>query len=257
MKAAKGWVITSVVALFCAVGCARQHKSPYDAYTKIRSDIPIEMSLPAPYARPVNIYHVVGPQETLWRISKSYDVPIETLMRVNQLTDATQIKNGQRLLIPNTYGPKPVIPLYPAERWSHIVVHHTATDAGNAFRIDQMHHGRGFWNGLGYHFLIDNGTDGKLSGQIEVGPRWVKQLDGAHANASGMNQKGIGVALVGNFSENYVSGDQFRSLIYLVRILKSYYNIPDQNVIRHRDVPGKSTECPGAHFPWYEFKRHL
>lgn len=206
---------------------------------------------------PRTMEHVVGPSETLWRISKTYDVDIKTIMRANNLNDPSQIKNGQKLIIPNTLGPRPVIPLYPSNRWTYIVIHHTATDAGNAHSIDSLHHRRGFGNGLGYHFLIDNGTDGKMPGQIEVGPRWVKQMDGAHANADGMNQKGIGIALVGNFSETQVSQGQMNALVFLVQTLQQYYRIPDQNVIRHSDVYGKNTECPGLNFPWNDFKRRV
>lgn len=203
------------------------------------------------------ITHVVGPSETLWRISKIYNVDMDTLLRVNRIADPTLIKNGQKLIIPSTAGARPVIPLYPSKKWRYIVVHHTATEDGNAHSIDQLHHKRGFWNGLGYHFLIDNGTATKEDGQIEVGPRWIKQLDGAHANAAGMNEMGIGVSLVGNYSERHVSRKTFDSLLFLVKTLQRYYGIPNSNVIRHKDVPGKNTECPGNLFPWQEFKRRL
>lgn len=210
-----------------------------------------------PFDVPRTITHIVGPSETLWRISKTYGVDINTLMQVNHISDPARIKKGQRLIIPNTLGPKPVIPLYPNARWTHIVIHHTATEGGNALSIDKLHHKRGFVNGLGYHFLIDNGTASKIDGQIEVGPRWIKQMNGAHANANGMNERGIGIALVGNFSKERVSRRQFDALVYLVRALQRYYKIPASRVIGHRDVPGKNTECPGKYFPWQEFKRHL
>ena len=218
---------------------------------------PISMSVAPPFSTPQNIYHEVGPSETLWRISKSYGVDMNTLLRVNHLEDATKIRRGQRLLIPNTFGPKPVIALFPTKRWTYIVIHHTATHEGNANSIDDLHHKRGFWNGLGYHFLIDNGTNTKVDGQIEVGPRWIKQEDGAHANADGMNQKGIGIAVVGNYSEQMISQRRLDSLIFLVKTLQSYYHIPNDHVIRHSDVPGKNTECPGTRFPWETFKRRL
>lgn len=209
------------------------------------------------FASPHNIYHTVGPSETLWRISKTYGVDMKTLMAANRLNDPKKIKNGQQLLIPHTLGPRPVIPLYPGKRWTHIVIHHTATDNGDAFSIDKLHHKRGFWNGLGYHFLINNGTNGKVDGQIQVGPRWVKQQDGAHANAAGMNEKGIGIALVGNYSEKYVSSAEFESLMFLVKALQKHYRIPNRNVVAHREIPGKNTECPGTNFPWAELKRRL
>jgi len=186
-----------------------------------------------------------------------YHVDMNTIMRANNLTSNSKLTMGQVLVIPDTQGPVPVIPLYPSKKWQYIVIHHTATEAGNAMTINDLHHKRGFWNGLGYHFLIDNGTDGKQQGLIEVGPRWVKQSDGAHANADGMNQKGIGISLVGNFSETRVPEHMLDSLVFLVQTLQNYYGIPDSHVIRHRDVKGKHTECPGNNFPWQEFKHRL
>ena len=67
----------------------------------------------------------------------------------------------------------------------------------------------------------------------------------------------IGIALVGNFSEKNVSSAELEALTFLVKTLQQYYRIPNDAVIRHRDVPGKHTECPGNNFPWAEFKRRL
>ena len=203
------------------------------------------------------VYHEVGPMETLWRIAKAYDVDIQSIMAANNITNPNQISIGQKLKIPETKGIRPVIPLYHSRPWSYIIIHHTATDIGNAIFIDKVHHNRGFWDGLGYHFLIDNGTLGKLDGQIEVSPRWVKQKDGAHCNAAGMNQRGIGIALVGNFSEERVSKKELDTLVFLTKVLMKHYQIPLSHVMRHGDVPGKNTECPGTHFPWAEFKNRL
>lgn len=241
------------------VGCAHQPPVTPSLFPPAPgpSGIPVATPYFTPFTHAQTIEHIVGPSETLWRISKTYNVDLKTIMEVNHISDPNQIKNGQKLQIPDTYGPRPVIPLYPSRRWTYIVIHHTATHEGNAYSIDQMHHNRGFWNGMGYHFLIGNGTGGKTKGQIEVGPRWIKQQVGAHANADGMNEKGIGVALVGNFSETQVPQEQLDSLIYLVQTLQDYYHIPASNVIRHHDVRGKNTECPGTRFPWTLFKQQL
>ncbi len=123
-------------------------------------------------------------------------------------------------------------------------------------QLNNIHNKRGF-AGLGYHFVIDNGTYGKKNGQIEVAPRWIKQQDGAHCRANNMNSRGIGICLVGNFSREKVSSEQLASLVYLVNTLKRYYNIPYRNILGHRQVPGARTECPGNYFPWREFKRQI
>jgi N-acetyl-anhydromuramyl-L-alanine amidase AmpD len=110
---------------------------------------------------------------------------------------------------------------------------------------------------MGYHFLIDNGTRGKALGQIEVGPRWIKQMQGAHVKVGDWNQKSIGIAVVGNFSETGLPDRMMESLVFLVVTLKKFYGIRDQNIVGHRDVPGAATECPGKYFPWAEFKRRI
>ncbi|HOJ64405.1 MAG TPA: LysM peptidoglycan-binding domain-containing M23 family metallopeptidase [Spirochaetota bacterium] len=44
--------------------------------------------------------HNVKDGETLWRISKSYNVPLEVLCKINKITDVTKIKKGDKLKIP-------------------------------------------------------------------------------------------------------------------------------------------------------------
>jgi murein DD-endopeptidase MepM/ murein hydrolase activator NlpD len=46
------------------------------------------------------VYHLVEPGQTLWRIARVYGVPIEVVARANGLDDPTEIQVGQRLLIP-------------------------------------------------------------------------------------------------------------------------------------------------------------
>jgi N-acetylmuramoyl-L-alanine amidase len=203
-----------------------------------------------------DIYHSVGPSETLWRISKMYDVKMDDIMRANRLSSKEKLERGQRLLIPRAAPLRPVIALYPSSRWKYIIIHHSATDDGNANSLYDLHNRRGF-NGLGYDFIIDNGTGSKQDGQIEVSGRWVKQIDGAHCLAGGMNHQGIGICLVGNFSRERVSGRQLDSLVYLVNMLRKYYHIPLSNILGHGQVPGAATECPGLRFPWDEFKAKL
>lgn len=237
-------------------GCATSTPAP--AMPNFRPATSVGVYLPAPASLGArNIYHEVGPYDSLWRISSTYGVDMDTIMRVNNLSDPTKLKKGQKLLIPGTRGPRPNIPLFMTPRWTHIVIHHTATDQGSSYSIDQLHLKRGWDNGMGYDFLIDNGTRGKTMGQIEVGPRWLKQTDGAHTKQGDWNKKAIGIALVGNYSEGKLPQPMLESLVTLVAILKNFYRIPDQNIMGHRDVPGAATECPGKLFPWSEFKRRI
>lgn len=211
-------------------------------------------TLPSPVLRQ-DVFHIVAPGETLWRISKMYDVPIKDISSANNLKTQT-LEKGKRLLVPNAAPVVPVVPLYPSRKWKYIVIHHSATDEGSSLYFDKYHQGRG-WEGIGYHFVIANGTKEKQDGQIEVSPRWLKQKDGSHCRASNMNETAIGICLVGNFNKEYVSSKQLDALVYLVNILREYYKIPLKRIIGHNQVSGARTECPGKNFPWVRFKNRL
>jgi N-acetylmuramoyl-L-alanine amidase len=203
-----------------------------------------------------DIYHVVAPGETLWRLSKTYDVQIEDIIKANKLASGDELTRGQNIIIPSAAPARPVIPLFHSDKWDYIIIHHTATDQGSALLLDESHKNRG-WKSLGYHFLINNGTQGKPDGHIEASLRWIHQEDGAHCKASSMNRRGIGIAIVGNYSNERPTQKQLDTLVYTVNVLKKYYNIPKRNIMGHRDVPGANTECPGNLFPWQEFTRRI
>lgn len=213
---------------------------------------------PLPAVTGKNICHVVAPGETVWRISKMYDVKVEDVMRANGLVPGQAIEIGQRLLIPSAGSavPRPVVSLYPTDKWQFIIIHHSATDEGSSLDINKAHKTRGF-QGIGYHFVIDNGSKGKADGMIETSPRWTKQLDGAHCSANGMNHRGIGICLVGNFSKDPISERQMASLVYLVNTLRDYYKISPKRILGHYQVYGAKTECPGTRFPWSRFFQKL
>jgi lipoprotein NlpD len=54
------------------------------------------------------VYHEVRPGETLYRISKAYGVPVDTLAQANHLSDASRLEVGQRLKIPGARRTVPV-----------------------------------------------------------------------------------------------------------------------------------------------------
>ncbi|MBM4054849.1 MAG: N-acetylmuramoyl-L-alanine amidase [Planctomycetes bacterium] len=134
--------------------------------------------------------------------------------------------------------------------WKYIVIHHSASDTGSAQEFDKYHRQtRGWENGLGYHFVIGNGK-GSGDGEIEMGSRWKKQIDGAHAGIKEYNHYGVGICLVGNFNKNYPTQAQMKSLSALVEYLEERCHIPSDNVLMHRHC--KQTECPGRNFPYYK-----
>ncbi len=46
--------------------------------------------------------HNIQPGETLWEISRAYQVPLETLLRINRIEDASLIRPGDEIYIPIT-----------------------------------------------------------------------------------------------------------------------------------------------------------
>ena len=204
-----------------------------------------------------NARHIVAPGETLWRLSKMYDVPIANIVKANRLDGQAPLKMGQELTIPNANEIRPVISLFPSYKWQYIIIHHSATDEGSSLSFNKSHLAKGWDKGVGYHFVIDNPTNRKQDGQIEVTPRWLKQEDGAHCKASDMNVKAIGICLVGNFHRDRPSKEQMDSLVFLVDKLRRFYHIPLKNILRHGHVPTSATECPGNNFPWDSFIRRL
>jgi hypothetical protein len=140
-------------------------------------------------------------------------------------------------------GPSSWRPTVAPRAWRWIVIHHSASDTGSMTLFDKEHRAKG-WDGVGYHFVIGNGT-GSGDGQIEVTPRWPIQKWGAHAKTldNRYNEYGIGICLVGNFDSSRPTAKQMESLSSLVAYLMQTYRIPATNVLGHRDT--KPTDCPG------------
>jgi len=148
------------------------------------------------------------------------------------------------------------IPRGTERKWRFIIIHHSATRTGNAAKFDRDHRQRG-WDELGYHFVIGNGTMSG-DGEIEIGPRWVKQKHGAHCKVRGheeYNQLGIGICLVGNFNEDLPSEAQMQSLAWLVRNLMHRYGISKSRVLGHGMLA--PTDCPGTRFDFAELYRRI
>ena len=145
--------------------------------------------------------------------------------------------------------------------WRAIVIHHSGTVAGNAAQFDRRHREVNGWDGLGYQFVIGNGR-GAGDGEIEIGFRWWKQREGAHAGNTHYNEHGIGICLVGNFHtrSGAPTAKQWASLLKLVGDLQRRYAIPTSAIVGHQDVRDAArgrTECPGQYFPWARLRADL
>ena len=64
---------------------------------------------------PSGIYHRVQKGETLWRISRVYELDLDELARINHLADATKIKAGQLIFIPGAKERKDTLAYAPKQ----------------------------------------------------------------------------------------------------------------------------------------------
>jgi hypothetical protein len=140
-------------------------------------------------------------------------------------------------------------------RWRYIVVHNSGTRQGNAKAFDFYHTKvRKMSNGLAYHFVIGNGTSSG-DGQIEVGNRWRRQINGGHVHSDYLNNIALGICLVGDFNQEKPTAKQLESLDELIRYLRQRTGKIDgkwATVKAHKDInpPKWPTDCPGNDFPY-------
>jgi len=158
--------------------------------------------------------------------------------------------------IPPAWLPAP----YLEKKWTAIIIHHSGTKDGNAAIFDKWHREGNHWEGVGYDFVIGNGTDSP-DGHVEVTFRWTNQQTGAHCGGTPgnwANVEGIGICLVGNFNHTSPSPRQMQSLVNLVRFLQNRYGIPKSRIYGHRTTPGaRETECPGRNLSIAKLKSIL
>ena len=144
------------------------------------------------------------------------------------------------------------------ERWHFIIVHNSGTRQGNARIFDYYHrHVRRMKNGLAYHFVIGNGTSSG-DGEIEVGDRWRRQINGGHVHSDYLNNISLGICLVGDFNRDLPTRAQMESCEELIRYLRARCGKVDGHEIPvrpHREMnpPRWATDCPGDRFPYRWF----
>jgi len=210
------------------------------------------------FANSANIVHTVQRGDTLSGIALRYGCSVREIKRSNGLR-GDLIKVGQKLRIPVSKQSNGQDFLAAAraetakinvrrDNWKRIVVHHSAIKYGNAAVYDKAHRRRGMQNGLAYHFIIGNGIDSG-DGEIEVGPRWKKQLLGGHVKSYQINLTAIGICLVGNFEETHPSRKQMNAFTQLMDWLQQDVLRKRTHFAGHKELRGEQTICPGRNFP--------
>jgi LysM repeat protein len=216
--------------------------------------------------------YVVKARDTLTSIARQHGVTVAALAQRNKIKTSDVIYAGQRLTIPakSEVAPKAASPQLPASiqqslaaapvkagRWKNIVIHHAAVKEGTLKSLDRYHREeRRMENGLAYHFLIGNGN-GLGDGEIAVGNRWKKQLDGGHLASVAQNRTAIGICLIGNFDQTKPTAKQLQSLEALSRALMKRCQLSASAVKTHQQINVIHTRCPGRLFPTQEFLNKL
>ena len=195
-------------------------------------------------------YHVVKRGENLTLIAKRHGITVTNLEIWNGLTSDVIIP-GQKLYLRPQHSSLPLTtinrPRVNTTKWKNIIAHHSATGNGNAKIFDAAHRRRGMENGLAYHFIICNGTNGCADGKVEVGSRWLRQIRGGHVKSETYNANSIGICVVGNFQEGWVTRRQEASLVALIDYLKNTVPKGRPRFRVHREL--EQTICPGKNFP--------
>jgi hypothetical protein len=140
-------------------------------------------------------------------------------------------------------------------RWRYTVVHNSGTRQGSAKAFDYYHlHVRKMPNGLAYHFVIGNGT-ATGDGQIEIGNRWRRQINGGHVHSDYLNNIALGICLVGDYNRDVPTKRQLEATEELVGYLRKRVGKIEGKpsiVKAHREInpPRWPTDCPGDRFPY-------
>jgi N-acetyl-anhydromuramyl-L-alanine amidase AmpD len=125
----------------------------------------------------------------------------------------------------------------------YIILHHSFTKDGNVVDWDAIrryHIDENGWKDIGYHYGLE-----KVNGEyvVKIGrPEWE---EGGHTK--GMNNKSIGICVVGNFDVDELEPEAFEMLKELVLDIMFRYGIPAEKIKGHCDFSDKT--CPGKKFP--------
>jgi hypothetical protein len=143
-------------------------------------------------------------------------------------------------------------------RWKYVIVHNSGTRQGNARIFDRYHRRiRKMHNGLAYHFVIGNGRSSG-NGQIEIGSRWTRQINGGHVASDYLNNIAIGICLVGDLNRVAPTQAQVAALEELVTYLRGRVGkIKGRQaiVLPHKKINPRPTDCPGDRFPYGWLRR--
>jgi N-acetyl-anhydromuramyl-L-alanine amidase AmpD len=195
-----------------------------------------------------------GAPRIVGNVTQAVMQPVTSMPGGNQTADFSEPADKN---IPWSWYP----PRSREKGWKAIVIHHSATQKGNAEDFDEYHKNGHHWKGIGYDFVIGNGN-GSSDGSVEVTFRWEQQIAGAHVGdtpGNWANEDAVGICLVGDFTKTHPTPRQMDALVKLIHFLQRRYRIPESRIYGHSDTPGYKgrTLCPGKNFSMYRLKQML
>ncbi|MDQ8201615.1 LysM peptidoglycan-binding domain-containing protein [Pelagicoccus sp. SDUM812003] len=233
--------------------------------------ISVGQTLSIPSGEPQYVDYRIRNGDSLSDIAQRFRTSPSQLASLNDIRNPSRIRVGQVIRVPATPGmhvhagghyptldpsvQKTLASIRTkSNQWKHIVIHHSGTRTGTPKGMDRFHREeRRMENGLAYHFVIGNGN-GMKDGEIYIGDRWKRQIQGGHLSSYALNQISIGICLVGDFQKNRPTRQQLDQLEALVRYLMNRAGVPASRVTTHTLIHPKHTLCPGKNFPIDSFR---
>ncbi len=131
--------------------------------------------------------------------------------------------------------------------WKSIVIHDSRTPQGSANTLHHIHQQLGR-DGLGYHFVIDNGPRDD-DGKIEVGFRWSGQAPGDFFDAKTATwPDAIGICLIGDGDTGRFTDAQLQQLVWLVQQLQQRFGITKDSIYAQVGTRTAASSFPDAWF---------
>lgn len=144
------------------------------------------------------------------------------------------------------------IPIRTKRKWSCVIIHHSLTKDGlvpDFESIWKYHVQEKGWNSVGYNLALE-----LINGIYHYRVGRSLELDGAHM--LGMNDRAIGLLLVGDYDKKTPNDIQYFLLASLCRKLMGTFDIPMENIKGHHDFQPEKT-CPGKLFSFERLYKEI
>jgi peptidoglycan hydrolase-like protein with peptidoglycan-binding domain/LysM repeat protein len=225
--------------------------------------------------------HTIKSGDTLWSIAARYGTTVDALVKANGIQNPSLIKVNQQLVVPDRFDsspnssswdtylgnstaaapssggtvPKPPVntshqsPNYNSRNGTtidSIIIHHTASDncSGTISWVKNPS------AQASSHYVIDK--DGTIHQMVGDEKRaWHAGQAEIPGSPGDVNSRSLGIEIVNaGDGKTPFTDAQYASLSQLTAHLQQEYNIPQQNILGHKDVaPGRKTD-PAENFDW-------